>query len=272
MKHLVTFLILSSVILFSGCKKEQGCTNPQACNFSQSADEDDGSCYLPGDDCDDGNSSTLNDSWREYCICEGDLCEGDIYHEGYIYSAVPIGNQCWFSENCRYLPEVSPSSSGSEASPYYYVKGYEGSNVAEAQATDHYETYGVIYNWPAVMTEGICPSGWHVPSDGEFTELTDFLGGIFVAGGKMKEAGYDHWNSSNTGATNSSGWTGLPGGGRLNGSNDPYYYYGHIGAWWSASESDSNASWGLRLYSNHDYGYRVGSNRGNGFSARCVRD
>ena len=144
-------------------------------------------------------------------------CGDDIEHESYNYSTVLIGDQCWFSENCRYLPVVSSSSASSgggssENSPYFYVYGYEGTDASAAMATENYDTYGVLYNWPAVMTEAICPSGWHIPSDAEFTQLTDFLGGEGVAGGKMKEAGYDHWNSPNTGATNSSGFTGLPGG------------------------------------------------------------
>jgi len=92
-------------------------------------------------------------------------CGDPISHEGYDYSTVQIGDQCWFSENCRYLPEVSPSSAGSETSPYYYVYGYQGTDVEEAKATYNYDTYGVLYNWPAVMTEGICPSGWHIPTD-----------------------------------------------------------------------------------------------------------
>jgi uncharacterized protein (TIGR02145 family) len=163
---------------------------------------------------------------------------------------------------------VSPSSAGSETSPYYYVYGYEGSTVSEAKATTNYETYGVLYNWPAVMTDGICPSGWHIPSDGEFTELTDFLGGEDVAGGKMKEAGYDHWNSPNEGATNSSGWTGLPGGIRSSGG---FIINGYDGHWWSASESGSY-SWKRWLFSNNDDVNRYDSYRSSGFSARCVRD
>ena len=206
----------------------------------------------------------------------GNTCEisgfqncGDLVsHDGYDYSTVQIGDQCWFSENCRYLPEVSPSSSGSETSPYYFVYGYEGSTVSEAKATSNYATYGVLYNWPAVMTEGICPSGWHIPSDEEFTELTDFLGGASVAGGKMKEAGYDHWSSPNEGATNSSGWTGLPGGFRVSGS---FYGNGYSGGWWSASESGSY-SWDRILYYSYDAVYRVNDGRDYGFSARCVRD
>ena len=195
---------------------------------------------------------------------------GIVSHDGYDYSTVIIGEQCWFSENCRYLPEVSPSSlsEGSETDPYYYVYGYEGTDVASAQATTNYEAYGVLYNWPAVMTDGICPSGWHIPTDEEFTELTDFLGGVWGAGGKMKEAGYDHWHSPNEGATNSSGWTGLPGGYRFSGGFNGNGSYGY---WWSASESGSY-SWERRLLYSHDDVSRYYDVRDFGFSARCVRD
>ena len=117
------------------------------------------------------------------------------------------------------------------------------------------------------MTAGICPSGWHIPSDGEFTELTDFLGGEGVAGGKMKEAGYDHWNSPNTGATNSSGWTGLPGGYRSGGFSDVE----SLGGWWSASESGSD-SWRLGMYHNLDAVNRTYDTRSFGFSVRCIKD
>tara|TARA_R110000803_G_scaffold75179_1_gene139493 strand:- start:1309 stop:2049 length:741 start_codon:yes stop_codon:yes gene_type:complete len=194
------------------------------------------------------------------------VCGETIEHQDYDYSTVQIGEQCWFAENCRYLPSVSPSSEGSETDPYYYVYDYQGFVVPAAQATDNYATYGVLYNWPAVMTEGICPSGWHIPSDEEFTELTDFLGGESAAGGAMKEAGYDHWISPNTWATNSSGWTGLPGGYRSYG----FLNVGLVGSWWSASESGSY-SWGRILSNSYDL-VRDDYVRDLGFSARCVRD
>ena len=196
--------------------------------------------------------------WSEFCSAAcGDL----VSHEGYDYSTVQIGEQCWFAENCRYLPEVSPSSVDSDTDPYYYVHGYEGTDVEEAMATANYETYGVLYNLPAVMTEGICPSGWHIPSDEEFTQLTDFLGGESVAGGKMKDDVL--WNGSN-----SSGWTGLPGGYRFSGGVN---YIGVHGYWWSASESGSY-SWRRVLNYNYDVVDRHSVSRGYGFSARCVRD
>jgi len=209
--------------------------------------------------CDSAETSTETSAETQPTNC-GDL----VSHEGYDYSTVQIGDQCWFAENCRYLPVVSPSSEDSETSPYYYVYHYEGSTVEEAQATDNYATYGVLYNWPAVMTEGICPSGWHIPSDGEFTQLSDFLGGESVAGGKMKDN--IQWNG-----TNSSGWSGLPGGYRR--YDGDFYSDGNDCSWWSASESGSNSwSWLRSLDSNVDVVLRFSTSRNTGFSARCVRD
>jgi uncharacterized protein (TIGR02145 family) len=203
--------------------------------------------------------------WYGYCpfVC-GDL----VSHQGYDYSTVLIGEQCWYSENCRYLPSVSPADFSSDTTPYFYVYSYDGYDVEAAKATENYDTYGVLYNWPAVMTEGICQSGWHIPSDEEFTQLTDYLGGMDVAGGKMKEAGYDHWASPNTGATNSSGWTGLPCGYRTSGGFDGI---GDVGGWWSASESGS-FSWRYHLYFNNGIFFQDIIYRYDGFSARCVRD
>ncbi|MDD4178128.1 MAG: FISUMP domain-containing protein, partial [Bacteroidales bacterium] len=78
-------------------------------------------------------------------------------------------------ENLAYLPNVSQPDDGSQTSPFYYVYGYEGFSVPEAKTTPNYQTYGVLYNWPAALTA--CPQGWHLPSDNEWTILTDYLGG-----------------------------------------------------------------------------------------------
>jgi uncharacterized protein (TIGR02145 family) len=246
-----------------------GCTSTSACNYNPQADLADGSCYFIGDSCDDGNSASVNDTWSSSCICEGFVCGSDLYHEGYTYSTVQIGNQCWFAENCRYLPEVMLSSDASTSDPAYYVYGYEGTSVWAAQSTTNYETYGVLYNWTAAMSEDICPSGWHIPSDGEFTQLTSFLGGSSVAGGKMKEAGYDHWLTPNTGATNSSGFTGLPGGYLYPGY---FFFEGERGILWSSSETGFPNSWSREI--DYDMGdvFPHASNRYLGFSARCLQD
>ena len=72
-------------------------------------------------------------------------CGEPVEHQGYNYSTVQIGDQCWFAENCRYLPVVSPASEGSTNDSYYYVNAYEGTDVAAAKSTENYKTYGVLY-------------------------------------------------------------------------------------------------------------------------------
>jgi len=178
--------------------------------------------------------------------------------DGHIYNTVQIGSQCWMAENLAYLPSVSPSSAGSETSPYYYVYDYQGTDVSAAKATSNYQTYGVLYNWTAAMNgeassnsvpsgvQGACPAGWHLPSDAEWTVLTDHLGGTSVAGGKMKETGTIHWYSPNTGATNSSGFTAFPAGGRY--YNGSFYNLRFIALFWSSTEDNSSYAWSRSLY------------------------
>lgn len=107
--------------------------------------------------------------WPPAVVFSG--CGDLVYHEGYDYSTVLVGEQCWFSENCRYMPEVSPSSLSSVDIPVYYVYGYEGQNVEEAKSTMNYNLYGVLYNWLAVQDSDICPNGWHVSSDADWHQL-----------------------------------------------------------------------------------------------------
>ncbi|MBT3839662.1 MAG: hypothetical protein HOF50_06980, partial [Candidatus Marinimicrobia bacterium] len=136
----------------------------------------------------------------------------------------------------------------------------------------HADTYGYLYNWYAVDdSRNIAPDGWHVPTDDEWTTLTDYLGGTSVAGGKMKETGTSHWNSPNTGATNESGFTAFPGGYRdINNGN--YYVIGSNGWFWSSSEFNSYRAW-LRLLRYDSSGvYRGYDDKEDGCSVRCVRD
>jgi uncharacterized protein (TIGR02145 family) len=190
--------------------------------------------------------------------------------DGNEYNWVQIGDQVWMAENLAYLPSVNMVADGSEdaAGSYYYVYGYDGTNVAEAKATDNYATYGVLYNWTAAMNA--CPDGWHLPSDAEWTELTDYLGGESVAGGKLKETGTTHWASPNTGATNETGFTALPGGYRnLNGT---FLNVGLDGYWWSATEYSAAYAWNRNLYYNGSNVDRSNDNKEVGFSVRCLRD
>jgi len=132
--------------------------------------------------------------------------------------------------------------------------------------------YGKLYNWYAVNDpRGLAPVGWHVPSDAEFTTLTNVLGGASVAGGKMKVTGTTTtWNSPNTGATNTSGWAGLPGGNRWN--DGTFNVIGNFGYWWSSTASVTDTAWYRYLGYSFANAYRENLTKTNGFSVRCVRD
>jgi uncharacterized protein (TIGR02145 family) len=133
--------------------------------------------------------------------------------------------------------------------------------------------YGKLYNWFAVnntINGGLAPLGKHIPTDAEWTTLTDFLGGASVAGGKMKETGFCHWNSPNTNATNSSVFTTLPGGYRSTGG---FVNIGNFGWLWSSSENVPNLSASARLL-RYNSGNVLTSDSGQlvGFSVRCIID
>jgi len=188
--------------------------------------------------------------------------------DGTEYKTVTIGGQVWMAENLKYLPSVVGPGTGSKTDPYYYVYGYDGTNVNAAKATANYATYGVLYNWEAA--KAACPDGWHLPTDAEWTELTDYLGGESVAGGKLKETGTTHWYSPNTGATNEIGFTALPGGSR--GSYGSFVNFGGLGFWWSATEGSTDTAWGRRMYYNGSYVFSYSYVEEAGLSVRCVRD
>jgi uncharacterized protein (TIGR02145 family) len=207
--------------------------------------------------------------------------------DGNVYQTVVIGTQEWMAENLKYLPSVVGPATGSEISgfeteSYYYVYDYDGTDVAEAKATANYITYGVLYNWTAAMDgeassttnpsgiQGVCPAGWHLPSDAEWTELTDYLGGTSVAGGKLKETGTTHWNSPNTSATNETGFTALPGGYRS--GSGAFYLIGDYGLWWSATENSTGYAWYRGMSYDLSYVGRVNDDKELGFSVRCLRD
>ena len=186
--------------------------------------------------------------------------------DGKTYKTIKIGTQTWMAENLAYLPDVSPPSNESGTDPYYYVYGYNGASVSEAKATDNYATYGVLYNWPAA--KAACPSGWHLPTHEEWNTLINFLGAD--AGDKMKETGTTHWYSPNTGATNESGFTALPGSDRdFNGS---FHDLGSRGYWWSSSEALYGNAWDMELYSGDNQVTQYMITKTEGFSVRCVRD
>lgn len=201
--------------------------------------------------------------------------------DGNVYGFVTVGDQVWMAENLKYLPSVVGPTTGSETVPYYYVYGYNGTDIYEAMATTNYDTYGVLYNWPAAMAgeagsssvpsgvQGVCPEGWHLPSDTEWSILIDYLGGSAVAGGKLKEAGTEHWYTPNAGATNSTGFRALPGGFLYNGG---FANRTVNGFWYSTTDFDVNRAYGPYMYYNNNEVMYNGLTKDYAFSIRCVRD
>lgn len=207
--------------------------------------------------------------------------------DGQVYKTVKIGEQTWMAENLKYLPSVVDPQIGSETTPYYYVNEYYGTNVTEAKVTLNYKTYGVLYNWPAAMNgatssstnpssvQGVCPKGWHLPSAAEYTSLINYLGGESVAGGKLKEAGTTHWNSPNTGSTNITGFTALPGGCRSVSSFSGIGTFSSPGSeclFWCATEYNFSEAFSLYLNELDNGVSQFEQGKYEGHSVRCVKD
>jgi uncharacterized protein (TIGR02145 family) len=190
--------------------------------------------------------------------------------EGNVYNTVTIGDQIWMKENLKttqfndgkVIPLVTDKSDWENLRTPGYC-WYENSKSIGA-------TYGALYNWYTVNTGKLCPGGWHVPIDEEWTILTSYLGGEDVAGRKLKESGTNHWESPNTGATNESGFTGLPGGYRnYNGNFDNIVLFGY---WWSATGNEAAYAWNRYMNYNYAIVYRYSRHKEVGFSIRCIKD
>jgi uncharacterized protein (TIGR02145 family) len=134
-------------------------------------------------------------------------------------------------------------------------------------------TLGRLYNWHAVKNGKLAPKGWHVPTDAEWTILTDYLGGENFAGGKLKETGTSHWLSPNTAATNETGFTAIPG--EVHMDSGDFGDFGYQGGWWSVTDAGLNNAWFRGVYYNSNGVYRassMGLYLAAGFSVRCVKD
>ena len=172
-----------------------------------------------------------------------------------VYRAVTIGSQIWMGDNLKYLPSVIEPGKFSKMSPYYYVYGYDGKVVADAKATVNYNMYGVLYNWTAASSTGltsVCPSGWHLPSDGEWSVLANFLNGE---------------------TANETGFAALLGG--LFSSMSGFEGMGAFGAWWSATEYVNDPSNLANYYAVYDDDSTLSkhtTSKVTGYSVRCVKN
>jgi len=210
-------------------------------------------------------------------IFNPDLTYGSVTDiDGNVYKTILIGSQTWMAENLKTTKYRNGNLIGtttyatldiSNATTYptpKYQWAYAGneSNVA---------TYGRLYTWYAATDSlNVCPTGWHLPTDTEWKILTNHLGGESAAGGKLKETGTTHWLSPNTGATNTSGFTALPGGYRN--VDGAFTSIGYTGYWWSSTEYPAYGAW--RRYMTYDSSNVSGylNLEAYGFSVRCVKD
>ena len=227
----------------------QGCTDSAFLEYNASANADDGSCsILVG--CSDSDFASM---------------------DGHNYELVTIGYQCWFAENLRTtvyadgtaIPEVTDDTAWAGLSTGARCDyDNDASNVA---------TYGRLYNWYAATDDSeLCPTGWHVPTDGEWTALETYLGANGHSGTEgtaLKST--SGWNSGGSG-TDDFGFSALPGGDRIY-SDGNFNYAGSFGYWWSSSPSGGSAWFRFLYYGNPSVGRYDGSPR-YGFSVRCLRD
>jgi uncharacterized protein (TIGR02145 family) len=136
---------------------------------------------------------------------------------------------------------------------------------------DYKVKYGVLYNWYVVSTKKLCPAGWHVPSDEEWTQLTDYLGGEMMAGGKLKEIGFRHWYSPNSGATDENAFRALPGG-SFNVADTVFRNIREIGCWWTISTHTEDMAINRLMYNNSERVDRFFYPKKSGLSVRCIMD
>lgn len=208
-----------------------------------------------------------------------------------LYKTVRIGEQVWMAENLRFFPgsplptELNLPEDGSNTEPRYYVYGYNGVGT-EGIAAANFANFGVLYNWPAAMAgaeasstnpsgvQGVCPDGWHLPSEAEWVQLTDFVrtpGGNDAAN-KLKESGLFNWSTTVPEVTNEYGFSARGGGSRQS-TEDLYFNLRTLGHWYTTTEAAGGSQ--VRAAWMQDISPNGGYNQGNkdfGASVRCVKD
>ena len=219
--------------------------------------------------------------------------------DGNSYATIQIGDQVWMAENLKVthyadgtpIPEVSSAEGWAALTPVPELQAYCWYDNISTNG----DTAGALYNWAAAVKgeagsamvpsgiQGVCPDGWHLPSDGEWKLLEESLGMNQTdvdkvewrgsdEGGQLKEVGFSSWQMPNVGGSNTSGFTAIPGGFRSN--SGIFYSFHQYASYWTAtgSQADEEMAWYRTLYFNTEQVYRQYNIKTQGFSVRCVKD
>lgn len=188
------------------------------------------------------------------------------------YKTVVIGDQEWMAENLATTKYNDGTDIANITENTSWITQTDGAYAWYNNDFDEFgSVYGALYNWHAVNTGKLCPAGWHVPTNEEWTELTDFLGGAEIAGDKLKELGAAAWGNPFSGATNETGFTALPGGFRLH-TTGGFGGLGSTGYWWSSTAANETSIHMRHMNYVNTNVYADGANKAAGFCVRCVKD
>jgi uncharacterized protein (TIGR02145 family) len=191
--------------------------------------------------------------------------------DGNVYQTVKIGNQWWMAENLK-VTRYSNGDSIDKVIDNIWKDYRIGACCSYDNDESNVTNYGLLYNWYATVdSRGIAPTGWHVPNDIEWQIVIDFLGGREIAGGKMKEVSAEYWQSPNTGASNESGFSALPGG-RRDSYSGGYDQIGFTGFYWSTTVKNEDVAWMRIFFHNSTDIWRGAYGKQWGFSVRCIKD
>jgi len=275
--------IMEVKISIDGMERNHTGTNPWCCCWNTS--EETAARHLIKAIATDNAGAITEDQICVELIETSQPCPSKVTDtDGKVYSTVKIGNQCWMRENLNTGTMVRSENTGSHHSD----AGDNG--VVEKYCYNNdpvfCEEYGGLYDWDEAMgyvntpgAQGICPEGWHIPTDEEWCTLTTYIDARVNcdtwgwsgkdAGGRMKQAGLDHWSFPNAAADNSSGFTALGAGYRV--TEGQFVSLGNYALFWSSTESSSTCGFYRYLGYQHAHAGRYGYLKQGGLSVRCIK-
>ena len=190
--------------------------------------------------------------------------------EGNVYRIVNIGTQTWMAENLKPTKLNDGTSISIISDNASWLNSNSSGMCWFNNESGNKNTLGALYNWYTVNTNKLCPTGWHVPNEAEWTILINYCGGLSQAGAKLKEKGLSHWNDPNLGATDDFSFTALPSGMRYN--SGTFSNSGSLAVWWTSSESDNSNSWSFSAVSGAIFANKMTFTKQYGLSVRCIKD